>query len=210
MAITNKTNIFNDNRIISDQPARRTHKYIVESERVTGYAERLRHLLQEGAPIGFIGFQSRFGTHVPPEIIYKRLCFFNEFKLPIVATEFEVKKPLADNEHEAALLTEEALTIYFSHPLCDGIYAWTLLPNSKSEGREILHEDGRPNLRGKVWLYLIKNRWSTRIAAKTGSNGATPRLRGFKGLYRFSVFVNGKKKTVEADVSKNRVVRIRL
>ena len=42
--------------------------------------------------------------------------------------------------------------------------------------------DGRLKLRGKVWMYLMKNRWWTDATLTTDANGMVT-LRGFKGDY---------------------------
>ena len=199
----------NENRVISDPGKKKriitkvknkrvvTFKYEnkVRSKNIMLFYENIKELIANGAPVNALGFQSRFHKILPPEIIYDRLCVFNEFGFPITATEFEMTDEIK-SEIDKALMTERAMTVYFSHRLVDGIYAWTLFPHDNNH--HILEESGRPNLRGKVWLYLTKNRWNTYVATETDSRGSTT-IRGFKGKYKITVKVDGKEKVVETD-----------
>ena len=56
------------------------------------YKSQIQKLIDGKAPIGGIGFQSRFGfEHLPPTTLYERMQEFAVFNLPMVGTEFEVK-----------------------------------------------------------------------------------------------------------------------
>ena len=207
----------NENKVISD-PGRKQrivtqvgkkrvvtfeYKNEVRSDNIMKYHANVKELLKNGAPINALGFQSRFKKDLSPEMIYERLCVFDEFGLPITATEFEMT-PMVGEELDKAKLTERVMTIYFSHKLVDGIYAWTLFPSSfaDAEGNEIINADGTPNLRGKVWLYLTKNRWNTHVTVATDDQG-TATIRGFKGKYKITVKADGKEKSAEAEFNKS-------
>ncbi len=167
----------NENRIVSDPSPE------VITPNMKHYEEELRYLLEHKAPISGVGFQSRFHAKTPPETIYKRLCYFEQFDLPYAATEFEMNDTVG-NEFERAAMTERAMTVLFSHRLVNGIYAWSLLAQDQGGPghRAILEHDGRLKLRGKVWMYLMKNRWWTDATLTTDANGMAT-LRGFKGDY---------------------------
>ena len=183
----------NENRVISDPaPGIRT-------KRIELYA-----------PLTALGLQSRFHSMLDAEVIYGRLCLVDKLGLPIAATEFEINKTI-EGELNKAVMTERVMTVYFSHPSVNGIYAWTLLPNTgeKQEGRNILNEKGRPNLRGKVWLYLMKNRWMTDETLTTDSNGKTS-LHGFLGDYEITIEHNGRIQTVPLTLDKSLHETIRL
>lgn len=212
----------NENRVISDPPQKKRvfvkengkrkkkFEYVneVNSKNMKLYYENVKELLRNGAPINALGFQSRFGYKNSPEIIYDRLCVFNEFALPITATEFEMKTTIGE-EIDKAEMTERVMTIYFSHKLVSGIYVWTIFPGSSSEGREegreILNSAGKPNLRGKVWLYLTKNHWKTHEKIVTNSSG-TVKLRGFKGYYLIKV----NNKLSKHEITKNKKINIEI
>ena len=147
----------------------------------------VRYLLDNGAPLSALGFQSRFAKQISPETLYRRLEYFEKFNLPIAATEFEIKNTLG-SEQAKAVMTEQAMTVLFSHRLVNGIYAWTIRAGGRNGDRAIVNSDGTLNLRGKVWMYLMKNRWWTDESLTTDANG-TVKLRGFKGDY--TVLVGG-------------------
>ena len=145
------------------------------------FEAEVRYLHDNGAPISGLGFQSRFARKIPPETLYKRLQYFEKFNLPIAATEFEMKNTLGSEQARAAM-TEHAMTVLFSHKLVNAIYAWTILASGSDADRAIVNSDGTLNLRGKVWMYLMKNRWWTDESLTTDANGMV-KLRGFKGDY---------------------------
>jgi GH35 family endo-1,4-beta-xylanase len=212
----------NENRVISDPGTRKrvitkvgkkrvvSYKYEdkVKSNNIVLYYENVKELLKNNAPINALGFQSRFQRILPPEIIYDRLSIFNEFGFPITATEFEMTSKVG-NELDKAMMAERVMTIYFSHKLVDGIFVWTIFPNSNAEGNEIVDANGLPNLRGKIWLYLTKNRWNTHKAVATNRSGDAV-IRGFKGKYEIKVKAGGKEKTVTVEVDKDKEVVIKL
>ena len=80
------------------------------------------------------------------------------------------------------------MTVLFSHRLVNGIYAWSLLAQDRGGPghRAILEDDGRLKLRGKVWMYLMKNRWWSDEVLTSDASG-TVGLRGFKGRYKVTV-----------------------
>ena len=177
----------NENSVISDRnPGAVT-------ENMKRYRAEVEFLLAHDAPVDSIGFQSRFHRMAKAEEIYQRLCWFEDFNLPITATEFEMKTSVG-GELDRAMMTERVMTVYFSHRLVDGIFAWTLFPN---DGREILNADGTPNLRGKIWLYLMKNHWMTNESLRTDPNGKIS-LRAFKGDYEITVSRDGQTKHYRA------------
>jgi hypothetical protein len=172
------------------------------------YYNNVKLLLKEKAPLSGLGFQSRFGNKVPPEIIYGRLQLFNEFNLPIAATEFEMQ-PKIGSEFDKAMMTERVMTIYFSHPLVNGIYAWSLLSGADKQNRGLLDDDYCPNLRGKIWLYLTKQLWNSDTVLKTDINGSS-RQRLFKGQYLVTVDVGGKSKQITLSLLKNKKITIEI
>jgi GH35 family endo-1,4-beta-xylanase len=212
----------NENRVISDPGKKKriitrvgkkkvvTYKYEdkVKSKNIMLYYENIKELLKNNAPINALGFQSRFQKILPPEIIYDRLSIFNEFEFPITATEFEMTSGIG-NELDKAIMTEKVMTIYFSHKLVDGIFVWTLFPNSTAKGNEIVDAGGIPNLRGKTWLYLTKNRWNTHRAAATNSSGYAV-IRGFKGKYEVKIKAGGKEKTITVNLDKDKEVVVQM
>lgn len=167
----------NENRVVSDTaPGDVTDK-------MRGFRKTAEDLLNNGAPLTALGFQSRWRFDTPAETIWKRLNYFNDFNLPIAATEFEMKDEMGD-ELTKARMTERVMTVYFSHPNVNSIFAWTF--SKHGQNRCIVDNNGAPNLRGKVWLHMMKQHWTTDETLTTRADGSA-RLRGFKGRYRVTV-----------------------
>ncbi len=167
----------NENRVVSDTaPGDVTAK-------MRGFRKTAEELIANGAPLTAFGFQSRWRFDTPAETIWNRLNYFNDFSLPIAATEFEMKDEMGD-ELTKARMTERVMTVYFSHPNVNAIFAWTF--SKHSQGRAIVDNNGVPNLRGKVWLHMMKQHWTTDESLTTGADGSV-KLRGFKGRYRVTV-----------------------
>lgn len=185
--------LLNENRIISDPAAGITTNFI------NRYIATVRYLLDNGAPLSGFGFQSRFRTMMSADTIYQRLQLFEEFDLPIAATEFEMK-PEIGTELDKAIMTERVMTTYFSHYLVDEMYAFSFFPNS--DNREVVDSAGMPNLRGKVWLYLMKNHWMTDESLASNQNGHAY-VRAFKGDYDITVQDGKETKTIQVTLDSN-------
>jgi hypothetical protein len=168
--------LLNENRVISDTAAG------IATNRVNEYMATVDFLLDNSAPLTGFGFQSRFSYMLSADTIYQRLQLFDQYDLPISATEFEMS-PGVGTDLDKAVMTERVMTTYFSHHLVDGIYAWSLFP---SDDKEIVDANGMPNLRGKTWLYLTKNIWMTDEAMESDQAGLAS-VRGFKGDYDITV-----------------------
>ena len=204
-AVQRKTGLYlNENRIVSDPEPE------VLSKKLRLYIEAVKKLLKEKSPISGLGMQSRFHAMTPAKTIFDRLEELAKLDLPIAATEFEIGDPVGGDLNKA-VMTERVMTVYFSHPLVNGIYAWTLMgqDNGKDSGRGIFETDGQPTLCGKVWLYLMKNRWMTDGQLPTDENG-TVSLRGFLGDYEITIEQNGRTQTFPLTLDKTLRQTIRL
>jgi GH35 family endo-1,4-beta-xylanase len=194
----------NENRVVSDPDE------MVLSKKMLSYMQTVEDLIDEDAPITGLGVQTRFSEMTDAEVIYDRLEKLAEFDLPIAATEFEITTDISE-PLDKARMCERVMTVYFSHPSVNGIYAWTIMPSRRVEeeaGREIINDDGLPNLRGKVWLYLMKNRWWTDETFQSSSGGRVS-LRAFKGDYEVTVEHAGKTKTVPLTIDGDLLETIR-
>ncbi|AAZ23981.1 endo-1,4-beta-xylanase [Colwellia psychrerythraea] len=186
----------NENRIISAPPA--------NIDRIVEYKKIIKEIIADGGPIEAIGVQARFRVDsITPEMVYQRLEQFNEFNLPIVATEFEIVNTPRYNfkptHLRRAQMTEEYMQVLFSHPNVDGIVAWTVLNNltsrssandksttNEKETRGLLNWDMSLPLNGKIWLYLINNHWQTNETKQTNSAGKID-VSAFHGKYQVTV-----------------------
>ena len=192
----------NENRVISDPASGDV------TDNMKRFEKEVQYLLENGAPLSALGFQSRFAKQISPETLYKRLEYFEKFNLPIAATEFEIKNTLG-SEQAKAVMTEQAMTVLFSHKLVNGVYAWTIRAGGRAGDRAIVNSDGTLNLRGKVWMYLMKNRWWTDESLTTDASG-TVKLRAFKGEYIVSVGDEGGVCSMELRLDENKKSEVTL
>jgi len=195
----------NENRVISD-PAKPDSVF---TDKLKCYYDNIQALLDADAPVSGLGFQSRFAKMLPPETIIARLNAFNKFNIPIAATEMEMKKTIA-SEYDKAIMTERVMTIYFSHPLVNGIYAWTIVNQENGKfNRGLINPDYTPNLRGKVWLYLTKKLWATNINLKSDKKGVV-KTRAFKGLYNLEIRNDINSKTILIELNKDKSITVKI
>ena len=172
----------NENKVVSAP-------YKMADKNIKIFHNHIKTILDAGAPLEAIGFQTRFRQYITPDEIYRRLTLFEEFNLPMLGTEFEI----IDNnlqkfsDDERAKFTEEVMTVYFSHPKVLGLYFWTPFDEDK---KALFDLDGKPYKNGEVWMKQIQ-KWTTNISEKTSTNGKIY-FRGYKGKYKVTTYVNGK------------------
>jgi GH35 family endo-1,4-beta-xylanase len=158
------------------------------------YEKTIRYLIDNGAPIGGIGFQGHFGSRLtPPEKLLQILDRFALLGKRLKVTEFDV---LVRDEALQADYTRDFLTVLFSHPAVDGVVMWGFWEGRHYAPQAALwRKDWSLKPNGKVWTDLVLNQWHTRADGKTGARGEYT-VRGFLGNYEISLTHGGKTKTV--------------
>jgi GH35 family endo-1,4-beta-xylanase len=184
----------NENRVISC-PQKQAEKHLKL------FYDEVDFLVQNGAPITGLGFQTRMKEDTPAEEIYRRLEMMAEFGIPMAATEHEVSPTKAYDldEELRARITERVLTVYFSHPLVVQFIHWTFFSKANEEtgtsaDQGLLWKDGTIKLNGKIWQYLWKQHWITDETVKTDSKGKV-KVRGYLGKHSIAVNHKGNKKS---------------
>ena len=176
----------NENKVISDD-----NTTTVITNRVNSFRATADSILANGGALQALGFQSRFGAMNSADDIYDRLEHFSDMGLPIAATEFEMKDDQITDEFDRAVMTERVMTTYFSHSSVTDIMAFTFMQDQgRTDARHLVNLAGEPNLRGKIWLYLTKQYWTTHVVSQLDRNGQHV-LDGFKGNYRATVSRDG-------------------
>lgn len=182
-------------------------------ERPTKYRNNLDQMLQDGAPVEGIGFQSRIKKgFVDPETMYQRLRDFEKYNLPYQATEFEIRDDEAFyyTDAEKKQILNELLTVYFSHPNTEGIWHWTFCNDANNNHPYALFKyDGTPYPCGEEWIRLMEEDFNTKAVLKSDSNGEAM-VRGFKGTYEINISYRFKSITVEATVDQDQTIEIHL
>ena len=113
----------------------------------------------------------------------------------MVGTEFEIIdletwKTYIFSEHERAQITEEMMTVYFSHPHVAALTSWSFLNDQASA---LITSHGDIKLNGLVWYYLHRIRYHTEEQHVTDNTGSID-LRAFKGDYMLTIHTsNGPK-----------------
>ncbi|MDB9782529.1 endo-1,4-beta-xylanase [Winogradskyella sp.] len=194
----------NENRVISGTTP---NTYSRPSE----YKKIIQSILDEGAPLEGIGFQSRIKHQfVSPEQMLERLKSFEEFNLPLHATEFEIR----DSDirtytiEERSGLIEQVMLIYTSHYLVDGIWHWTFYNNTRnSKPWALFNYDGTPTVSGEQWIKTMNTYFNSSYELKTNSNGEVNK-RVFKGDYMLSVSYKNQFKYVKRTITENNTLTI--
>ena len=184
------------------------------------YFSRIDQIITNSGPITGIGFQSRFNFgHIDPALAYSRLQDFATRypNLCLVGTEFEMKDRYSStgaelfiyDETTRAQMTEELMTVYFSHPQVDALVAWDFMNppasnapsatlDEKQYTRSMFYYGDGPGgvigpiakLNGLVWHYLHRIRFHTDQSGVTDGAGRYA-VNAYKGDYGLTVMYQG-------------------
>ena len=186
----------NDYQIITMiQPWALNHKKpgFTQTGRLAIYKEIIRRHIEAGAKVDGIGFQSRIKDGMlTPDLIYSRLCEFDEFNLPYQATEFEIRnnpngKRYTDTERQ--LLTEYMMVTYLSHPRVEAFVHWTFCG---SADYALFMINGKPNVNGKKWIQMMEGYFNT--AFTRAAQGGKLDMLGYFGDYEATAITSGEVK----------------
>ena len=153
-----------------------------DTDKMSKHEKRIKYLLDGGAKVDVLGFQSHMGGAPPsPKQIYKVLNRFSKFKLGIRATEFDMK---TDDKSLIYDFTRDFFTVLFSHSSVIGIQIWSI--------DNLFDKEGNLTPMGQAYKDLVLDKWKTLKKGRTDSNGNFS-FRGFFGQYDVILKVNGKK-----------------
>jgi endo-1,4-beta-xylanase len=194
---------YNDaNTLANNQPGHADHYY-----------ETIQWLLEQGAPVDGMGFQSHIHSFAPPEVVYQRIERVAQLGPEIQVTEFDVRHSDAAAEILANYM-RDYMTVVFSHPKTVGIVTWLAGNPLREAGTakgmdQAAFFDPDWNLRppGRVWLDLTTKEWVTNVEGETDDNGEFE-TRGFKGLYEVSIRKGERTATLNQNVTEDTSVPI--
>ena len=165
------------------------------------YFELLKRLLEAGAPLEIIGFESHEPRTdwIPATEIWETLEAYKNLGLPIHSTELTVPGgglPIT-NSWMKGIWTEELQAEYvvrfyktfFAHPAAGAVIFWDLWDGrSWVQKGGLIGEDFKPKETYRRLKSLIKEEWHTRGQATTDAQGQF----GFRGFYgEYSVRMAG-------------------
>ncbi len=145
------------------------------------YYNTIKYLVDNGAPIQGIGFQSHFGSHLtPPTKLWSVLDRYADFGLEMQVTEFDVD--IQDDTLQADY-TRDFLTAIFAYPKMKGVMIWGFWENRHWRPNAAMYKsDWTPKPNAIVWKELIYNTWWTKTTANNNTS-----IRGFMGNYRYRI-----------------------
>ena len=153
---------------------------LTDGDKLQKHEDRIRYLLDNGAPIDVLGMQSHMGGTPPgPERILAVLDRFARFGLPIRTTEFDMKSEDPDILYD---FTRDFYTLMFSHPSVIGVQLWGI--------DQMYEDDGRSSPIGRAHRELVHGTWHTKAEGFTDGRGELC-CRGFLGTYAVTVAARG-------------------
>jgi GH35 family endo-1,4-beta-xylanase len=152
--------------------------------------ERIKFLVDNGAPFHIIGDQAHMGTPLTPipkvlEVLDKLAGFGKRLEI----TEFDIGVP-DDKVH--AEYTRDFLTAAFSHPAMDSFLFWGFWEGAHwraNEGGHMIHKDWSRRPAMEAYEDLVFKQWWTNATLKTARNGEA-NTRAFYGTHEISVTRN--------------------
>ncbi|VGO19245.1 Choline-sulfatase [Pontiella sulfatireligans] len=213
----------NENQIISAKSAALNSTYYTDRRDI--YFTTIDRLVASNAPIHGVGFQNRYKwEHIDPADVYSRLDDFgSRYGLQLAGTEFEIKHvdgTFTPSDYTRAQMTEETMTVYYSHALATGLNAWDYMGESPSvapvtaDGTNewksaMAWYDGTVKLNALAWYYVHRIRYNSDAELASGLDGQTG-LRAFKGDYDITVSYNGQETTSSLSLTNSESVVITL
>lgn len=149
------------------------------------FEKTIQFLIDGGAPIGGIGVQCHYGSHLPPPTqLLAGLDRFARFKLPIAATEFDIDT--TDEELQGQYMRDH-LIAFFSHPSVNSIIMWGFWEGRHWKPNAALYRrDWSAKPCAEAWEDLVLKQWRTNVTVKTDGKGVA-KVRGFLGDYEVGV-----------------------
>ena len=164
------------------------------------YLNTIQYLVDSGAPIDGIGFQSHFreAELTGPEQLWQILDRFQQFGLDMQITEFDFE---TTNEQLQADYTRDFLTAMFAHEGVDDVVFWGFWEDAHwRPDAALFNSDWSIKPNGQAYLDLVFGEWWTDEDLQTDVAGQGT-VRGFKGDYSVEVSALGLSETVEGTLS---------
>jgi GH35 family endo-1,4-beta-xylanase len=153
------------------------------------FEQTARFLLENGAPLTGLGFQSHFGTDLTaPARVLALLDRYAELGLELKITEFDIN---TDDEQLQADYTRDFMTAAFSHPAVDGFFFWGFWAGAHwRPDAALFRQDWSPRPALNQYKKLVFDEWWTRLQGHTDKKGLY-HGRGYYGAYNVIIEKSG-------------------
>ncbi len=167
------------------------------------YAELVRFLLAEGAPLGGVGFQAHHRGYEearPPSAILDALDRFADLGVALKVTEYDAFGDGWTDERAAAHLRTFLRTV-FGHPAVEGFVMWGFWDGAHwADEAPLFREDWSPKPALDVYRNLVFEEWWTDETGRTDGDGVF-RTTAFLGDHDVTVEAGDLSRTVRASVT---------
>ena len=167
----------------------------------------------EGADLHGIGLQAHWDNERIDWLEVKlKSDYLAETGLPLKITEFDMdSKRIGMSEIELAEDYGKMMRLAFSHPSYDGFLIWGLLGGWRGTANPtgIYFDDAynTPRMARDTMFHLIKNVWTTNVAAKSTLQGEC-NFNGYFGDYQMDIAFGGEVKTYFVNFAKNSTSKV--
>lgn len=191
------------------------------------YIELIRELDAEGARIDGVGLQfhsftvesvlriCRDACEHRPEDLFAALDRYQTLGRPIHVSEITLPQPTADEagEEAQAEMVRNFYRLWFSHPSISAITWWNFADGSAIAGEGanasgLIDRQHRPKAAFRALDKLINEEWKTRTSRLTAGAEGCVRFRGFKGAYRLTASVGGRRVVADANLAADGILTI--
>ena len=178
------------------------------SQNYTTLKTFLGEIIDAGAPLDGIGFQSHIGGF--PNSIYDVQAtfddFYNSFGLKAKVTEFDL--PTIVGEELAANYLRDFMTITYAHPSMEGFLFWSFWDGATymNPGANLFRQDWTRTPAGDIFVDLLFNQWWTDETIEIENGSAS--ISGFKGLYDVHYECNGELIEIEIELFEDESITI--
>ena len=168
-----------------------------------GAAERIRYLLDHGAPVDVLGIQAHMSLPLTPiDQVLKVLDEWAAFGKSLEITEFDLS---CTNDQVHAAYVRDFMTAVFSHPGAAAFVMWGFWEGShwrSDEGGAMFRLDWTPRPAQAAYEDLVFKQWWTRWQGRTDRDG-TAKLRAFYGKHDVRVEAGGRRSSVVVELTRS-------
>ncbi len=170
-----------------------------DSGHLDAFDDTIQYLIQNGAPLGGIGFQGHVGSDLwSIPALLRALDKLGAHGLPVEITEYDTE--IKDQQLDAQFL-KDFMTAVFSHPSTNGFLMWGFWDGAHWHNEApIFNQDWTEKLSGQVYEQLVLHDWWTNADGLTDARG-TYQMRGFTGDYEVTVTLGNQTVTVPAHLT---------